>query len=147
MQTLSSDVLVDGSDPGPLEALGALGALSLPRTAVGAADGPADAEAFDGGPDGAGEPAGGAAADADADATAVDGAVVTAGDTVVGDAFELASGETGLRAIDPVDDAATTAAPTASSAASATIGRIAKRLPSGRRSRQFGQNPETGVVT
>jgi len=130
VQTLSSDVLVDGSDPGPLEALGALGALSLPRTAVGAA-----------------EPAGGAAADADADATAVDGAVVTTGDTVVGDALELASGATGFRAIDPEDDAATTAAPTASSAATATIGGIAKRLPSGRRSRQFGQNPETGVVT
>ena len=78
MQTLSSDVLVDGSDPGPLEAPGALGALWLPRTAVGAADGPGDAEAFDDGPDGAGGLAGGAAADADTDATAVDGAVVTA---------------------------------------------------------------------
>jgi len=147
VQTLSSDVLVDGSDPGPLEAPGALGALWLPRTAVGAADRRGDAEALGGGPDGASEPADGAAADADTDATAVDGAVVTVGDAVVGDAFELASGATGLRAIDPVDDAATTAAPTASSAATATIGRIAKRLPSGRRSRQFGQNPETGVVT
>jgi len=147
VQTLSSDVLVDGSDPGPLEAPGALGALWLPRTAVGAADRRGDAEALGGGPDGAGEPAGGAAADADTDATAVDGAVVTTGDTVVGDALELASGATGFRAIDPEDDAATTAAPTASSAATATIGRIAKRLPSGRRSRQFGQNPETGVVT
>jgi len=147
MQALSSDVLVEGSDPGPLEALGALGVLWLPRSAVGAADGPGDAEAFDGGPDGAGEVDGAAVADADRDAIALDDAVVTAGDAIVGDAFELASGATGLRAIDPVDDAATIAAPTASSAATATIGRIANRPPSGRRSRQFGQNPETGVVT
>jgi len=147
MQALSSDVLVEGSDPGPLEAPGAFGALWLPRIAVGAADRSGDAEALCGGPDGAGEVDGEAVADADADATAVDGAVVTAGGPVVGDAFEVASGTRGRRAIDPVDDAAATAIPTASTAATATIGRIAKRLPSGRRSRQFGQNPETGVVT
>ena len=145
MQALSSDVLVEGSDPGPLEAPGAFGALWLPRIAVGAADRSGDAEALCGGPDGPGGVDGEAVADADA--TAVDGAVVTAGGPVVGDAFEVASGTRGLRAIDPVDDAAATAIPTASTAATATIGRIAKRLPSGRRSRQFGQNPETGVVT
>src|SRR5207249_11552114 len=104
-------------------------------------------KAAGGTPKGPGTPSGQAAATEDSKATSVDGAVVTTGDTVVGDPLELATGATGFRAIDPEDDAATTAAPTASSAATATIGGIAKRLPSGRRSRQFGQNPETGVVT
>jgi hypothetical protein len=65
----------------------------------------------------------------------------------VGDAVGLASPATGLRAIEPVDDAANTPAASATSPASATIGTIPTRLPSGKRSRQLGQKPETGVVT
>jgi len=65
----------------------------------------------------------------------------------VGDALDVTWLPTGLRAIDPVDDAAAAAKPTASSAATATNGRIPNRLESGKSSRQFGQNPETGVVT
>jgi hypothetical protein len=43
--------------------------------------------------------------------------------------------------------AASTAAPSATSPRSATIGTKPTRLPRGRRSRQFGQKPDTGVVT
>ena len=43
--------------------------------------------------------------------------------------------------------AANTAAPSATSPRIATIGTRPIRLPSGRRSRQFGQKPETGVAT
>lgn len=43
--------------------------------------------------------------------------------------------------------AANTAAPSATSPRIATSGTSATRRPSGRRSKQFGQKPETGVVT
>jgi hypothetical protein len=52
-----------------------------------------------------------------------------------------------LSAIDPLDDAANTAAPSATSPRIATIGTSPIRLPSGERSRQLGQKPETGVNT
>ena len=80
-------------------------------------------------------------ADVEATATATDVAAA------VGEAVVASCVVKGRSAIDPLDDAATTPTPSASSPAIATIGRIAKRLPSGRRSRKFGQNPETGVVT
>jgi len=81
-------------------------------------------------------------ADGDALCAAVGDAVADVADPV-----GLAPPVTGLRASDPVDDAANTAAPSATSPAMATIGTTARRLPSGNRSRQLGQKPETGVVT
>jgi len=72
----------------------------------------------------------------------------------VGDAVaEVSNGLTlarfagGLSAIVPVDEPATTAAASATSPATATIGTSATRLPSGKSSRQLGQKPETGIVT
>jgi len=113
-------VLVDGSEPDPLEAPGTLGVLSLPRTALG--DGRLDWAAFDGDTDGM-------------------------GDTDEPSAIEAGTPPTGLRAIDPLDDVATTAMPSTRTPATARIGTRANRLPSGSGSRQFGQKPETGVVT
>ena len=52
----------------------------------------------------------------------------------------------GLSAIVPVEPA-TTAAASATSPATATLGTSATRLPSGKSSRQLGQKPETGMVT
>src|SRR5207237_9577045 len=80
-------------------------------------------------------------ADVDATATATDVAAA------LGEAVVPSSVVKGLSAIDPLDDAATIPTPTASSPAIATIGTRPNRLPGGRRSRQFGQNPEAGVVT
>jgi hypothetical protein len=45
------------------------------------------------------------------------------------------------------EDMTTTSAPSASSPTTAKIGASGTCLPSGRRSRQLGQKPETGVVT
>ena len=64
-----------------------------------------------------------------------------------GDPICAKVGAAGRTAIVPVDEAATTAAASATSPATATIGTTATRLPSDRSSRQFGQKPETGVVT
>ena len=80
---------------------------------------------------------------ADVDATAT----VTGVPAAVGEAVVAFCVVKGLSAIDPLDDAATIPTPSASSPAIAMIGTRANRLPRGRRSRQFGQNPETGVVT
>ena len=80
-------------------------------------------------------------AEVDAPATATDVAAA------VGEAVVASCVVKGLSAIDPLDDAATTPTPSASSPAIATIGTRPNRVPGGRRSRQFGQNPETGVVT
>lgn len=80
-------------------------------------------------------------ADVEATATATDVAAA------VGEAVVASCVVKGLSAIDPLDVAATTPTPSASSPAIAMIGTRANRLPRGRRSRQFGQNPETGVVT
>jgi hypothetical protein len=65
----------------------------------------------------------------------------------VGDEVGLAKPGAGRSAIEPVEDAANTAVPTATRARSARIGTTAIRLPRGKGSRQFGQNPDTGVVT
>jgi hypothetical protein len=126
--------------------------VCAPRTAVGEGDsrvGDGEAEAAtllegvgdDGGdPDCAAEVAG----------DGVDGDVlgVTAGDeaTVIAEGLELASVAAGRSATLPVD-AANTTAPSATRPASTAIGTMPTRLPRGRRSRQFGQKPETGVVT
>lgn len=67
--------------------------------------------------------------------------------TDIADGLGLASFAAGLSAIVPVDEAAIAAAASATSPAIAMIGTTATRLPSGRSSRQLGQNPETGVVT
>ena len=141
-------MLVDGSEPDPLEAPGTLGVLWLPSTPVG--DGRVDWAALDGEAGGMGdtdEPV-------EVGATPVDDAVAVVGGAAVGEALEV-DWETlevdavaaGLRAIDPLDDAATTAMPSTRTPATARIGTRANRLPSGSGSRQFGQNPETGVVT
>jgi hypothetical protein len=53
--------------------------------------------------------------------------------------------EPGPSAIDPVDDAANTAAPSAARPSRAMSGTTAILLPRGRSSRQLGQKPETGV--
>jgi hypothetical protein len=120
----------------------------VPRTAVGAGVEVVAAAAPDGDGDDAGDGAGVTAGDADA---------VTDGDNEATDAEDAAAafGEVvapawvadGRSAIDPVDDARAAAAPSARSPTIATIGTRPNRLPSGKRSRQFGQNPETGVVT
>jgi hypothetical protein len=106
---------------------------------------------LDGDPDGGGDTA--APAAAEVGGTPVNGTVVAGGDAVVGkalgvdcDTLDVDSVARGLRAIDPLDDAATTAMPSARSPAKARSGTRAKRLPSGKSSRQFGQKPETGVV-
>jgi hypothetical protein len=71
----------------------------------------------------------------------------------VGEAVAEVEGELGLarptagpKGTKSVDVATTTAA-SASSPATARIGTTASRRPRGRGSRQFGQKPETGVVT
>jgi hypothetical protein len=60
---------------------------------------------------------------------------------------ELAWFAAGRSATLPVDDAAKTTAPSATRPARTAIGTTPTRLPRGRRSRQLGQKPETGVVT
>jgi hypothetical protein len=84
-------------------------------------------------PEGLGDAAGGGA---DADRTADDegpAVVVIAGD--------------GLDVIGPVESAAGTTTASANSAARATSGTSPTVLSSGKRSRQLGQNPESGVAT
>jgi hypothetical protein len=85
------------------------------------------------------------------DGTVADGDVlgVTVGDeaTALAGGLELASLAAGRSATLPVDDAANTTAPSATRPASTAIGTRPIRLPRGRSSRQFGQKPETGVVT
>jgi hypothetical protein len=140
-------VEVDGRAPDPPP-----GVFWLPATAVG------EGEAA-GGDDEARVPTGVAVAgvaDADCDAEAdapggdVGGAVVADG---VAPSARMADGVAplgeglgpGLSAIDPVDDAANTAAPSAARPSRAMSGTTAILLPRGRSSRQLGQKPETGV--
>jgi hypothetical protein len=95
------------------------------------------------------------AADGDAEGenallVAVGGALspaVADGFAELGDELGLAWLAAGRKAIDPVDDAAKTAAPSATRPRIATIGTSPIRRPRGRRVRQLGQKPETGVVT
>jgi hypothetical protein len=82
-------------------------------------------------------------ATADADEAVAAGEPVT----TVAEELGLAWPVFGTTATGRVPDTAKTAAPRATTPAMATIGTSATRLPSGRRSRQFGQKPETGVVT
>lgn len=125
-----------------------------------------DGEADDAGPDGEAEATGlledpiegdtdaDCAGEADGDATAgvavptVDDALgATAGDEDRGLDEGLAPApSTGPRATGR-GCAASTTAPSATRPSSATIGTRPTRLPSGRRSMQLGQKPETGVVT
>ena len=149
-------VAVDGSDPE------ALGGVWLPRTAVGEGDEPSGdggAEApglldetgdADDGPD--------CAVVGDGVVAAVDGGagVVVAGAlcAAIGERFgglgeELAVAwfAAGLSATPPVDDAANTAAPSATRPRIATIGTSPIRLPSGESCRHLGQKPETAVNT
>jgi hypothetical protein len=103
------------------------------------------------------------AADDEGDAVGEGGTVDAEGDTAgdgdrvmaatVGDAVTEVDEEVGLAwpvfgttATGRLPDAAKTAAPSATSPAITTIGTSATRLPSGKRSRQLGQKPETGVV-
>ena len=65
----------------------------------------------------------------------------------LGDALELAWVAAGRSASDPVDEAANTAAPSATKPTIAMIGISATRLPRGWSVRQLGQKPETGVNT
>lgn len=129
----------------------------LPRTAVGEGD--------DAGRDGEGEAAGlpdgvadvdgdpDCAADGEADAAAdgEDGDVpcvnVADGLVALARGLEVAGLAAGRSAIDPVDDAANTAAPSATRARRAAIGTSPIRLPRGESCRQLGQKPETGVKT
>ena len=114
---------------------------------MGEGDGLMEMAALGDGGDGVGDPdrpaveVADGVADVDAPATATDVAAA------VGEADVASCVVKGLSAIDPLDVAATTPTPSASSPAIAMIGTRANRLPRGRRSRQFGQNPETGVVT
>jgi hypothetical protein len=62
------------------------------------------------------------------------------------DALGLDCPGAGRSANDPVEDAANAAAPSATSATSARMGTRPTRLPRGKRSRQLGQNPDTGVA-
>jgi hypothetical protein len=127
--------------------------VCAPRTAVGEGDdrvGDGEAEAarlLEGVAGGGGDPD--CAAEAEGDG--LDGGVlgVTVGDeaTAVAEGLELASVAAGRSATLPVDDAANTTAPSPTRPASTAIGTTPTRLPRGRRSRQFGQKPETGVVT
>jgi hypothetical protein len=107
---------------------------------VGDADGP---------PEGEGEAAGEAevAGEGDGDPENGDAVSVTVGDAVTGV-------EDGLGLVWPGPGpsakgrgwAASTATPSASRLATARIGTSATPLPSGKRSRQFGQKPDTGIV-
>ena len=131
-----------------------VGLVWLPSTVcVGEGVGPDGTVALGDAVDGVGDPDrvaegdGVAAPDGDALCAAVvvgpvDGALVAAGD---GLAVDCAGA--GRNANDPVDDAANAAAPSAIRATSARIGTRPIRLPRGKRSRQLGQNPDTGVVT
>jgi hypothetical protein len=76
-------------------------------------------------------------------------AVMAAGDPVtdVAEELGLAWPVFGTTATGRVPEAAKTAAPSATRPAMTTTGTTATCLPSGRRSRQLGQKPETGVVT
>ena len=147
---MSSTVEVDGRFPE------GVGLVWLPST-VCVGDGVAldgtvplgDAVEGVGDPDRVAEGDGVAPPDGDELCTAV---VVDAVDpgVVVADADDapgLDCAGAGRNASDPVDDAANAAAPSATSAMSARIGTRPIRLPRGRRSRQLGQNPDTGVVT
>ena len=142
----------------------------LPRTAVGDGDDPGtdgEAEAVgladeagdvDGDPDrvadgevvavAAGSEAG-AVADADALCPTVGALSATVGEGTAATREELGPVPVagGLSAIDPVDDAAKTTAPSATSPASTAIGTRPIRPLTGRTSRQLGQNPDTGVAT
>jgi len=124
-------------------------------------------EADDAGPDGEAEATGllenpiegdadaDCAGEADGDATA--GVAVPTGDDAVGAALgdEVRGLDEGLVLTWPPPGpsatcrgwAASTATTSARSPATAMIGTRPTRLPSGRGSRQFGQKPETGVVT
>jgi hypothetical protein len=122
----SPSVAVDGSD-------------STPRTAVGEGDAPGAA-----GADGAAVVADGVVADGVvADGVVADG-VVTAGDVADAGKFvcrvEIAPGAVRFNAA--VNPAPRTRAATTPR----SRGAAARRGPTGSRSRQRGQNPETGVV-
>ena len=102
--------------------------------------------------DGEGARVGDAAREAEAPGVGVapkegDAVSVTVGDGVTGvkDGLGLAWPGLGPKA-KRRGCAASTAAPSAMRPATATIGRRATRLPSGKRSRQFGQKPDTGIV-
>ena len=143
-----------------------VGLAWLPRT-VWVADGVgvAEAGAVDGGGGvaealaGVGDPGGAANGGGDGDAEGGgDGEAVPAATklgvveaAVAADdpeaVLELPCAGPGRCAIDPVEDAANTAVPSARSATSARIGTRPTRLPRGSGSRQLEQNPETGVVT
>jgi len=143
---------VDGSDPE------GVGVVWLPSTAVGDGD---PAVGVEGAPVAValavGAVGGGGDADwaAEADAAGVEAFAVVVGEVLCATAAdELAGLEDGLllvwlaggrSAIDPVDDAAKTAAPSATRPRTATIGTSPRRLPRGRSVRQLGQKPETGV--
>jgi len=140
-------VVVDGSPPDAVDTPDGLGVLWLPSMAVGAGVGRIAPARLEGVAAGAGDPDR-TAAEAAAVAAEEVAAVAAAGVAgAVGVAVVPASVARGRSAIDPADDAAITPTPSASSPAIATIGTRANDLPTGRRSRQFGQNPETGVVT
>lgn len=120
------------------------GGLWLPRTAgAGDSDGLRDGAALE---DADALDEGAVVDDGGGDGDAI---CATVGDAVsdIADRVGLASLAGGLSATPPVDEAASAAAARATSPAIATIGTTATRLPSGRSSRQFGQKPETGVVT
>lgn len=146
------EVAVDGSDPD------ALGVAWLPRTAVGEGDEPGGKDEAEVATelavaaDRVGDPDCAAEGDAEAETAllvAVGGALSPApadGFAELGDELGLACVAEGRRAIDPVDDAAKTAAPSATRPRIATIGTSPIRRPRGRRVRQLGQKPETGVV-
>jgi len=132
--------------------------LVAPRTAVGRGNeriGDAGAGALlDGvgdGPDGVAEFGGGEVVTVAAeDCVGADADVLwlaTAEGPVGAVEVEALGSAAGLSAIDPVEDAANTAAPSATSPTRTAIGRSPIRRPRGRRARQFGQKPETGVVT
>jgi len=125
-QCTSSTVAVDGRLPE------ARGVVWLPRT-PGVGDGAAVGDAVGLG-----------------DAVSVGTVGVVEGDEVVadvGDGLAAASPAPGLRAIAPVDEATNTPAPSATRPRIATIGTKPIRVPTGNRSRQLGQNPDTGVAT
>jgi hypothetical protein len=83
-----------------------------------------------------------AVADGDARAAAVEEALVA-----LDGGLELASPVAGRTPTGAVNSAAGTAIASATRPATATIGTSATRPPRGKRSRQLGQKPETGVAT
>jgi hypothetical protein len=136
-------VAVDGRFPETL------GVLWFPRTACGGeadavadASGPGDVTSGVGDSDRAGAPPEETAvADGEARAAAVgDGALEV--DDGLGLALPVCRNPTW-----PLWTNAGTATTSAISPSRATSGTSGRPRPSGRRSRQFGQNPETGVVT